>query len=376
MDLLRYDLRRRALRWESGLALVVVAIVAGGAIGSPQFLTSGNIFNAGVTNGEIAIMALPMTLIIISGEIDLSVASTLGLSSALLGFLWLRHWPMLAIFAVVLVAGALAGLVNGLLVTRLGLPSLAVMIGTLALYRGIALILLGSNSVSDFPFTYTTIGVNPVPHLGIPYSIAIFAVLAVVFGVVLHATPLGRSIFAMGNNAETALFSGIRVKRIKTSLFVTSGVICAMAGVLWTFRLSTAVQNNGVGAELNVVAIVLLAGVSIFGGKGSIPGVVLAVIAFGLLQNALLLTNFNPEAYGIVVGALLLVSVFVPNAGPLVSQARLAIRTRTSRTARLERISPCPPASSDSRPTRRPPTAPPYSDPDPPADPRLTRHPS
>ena len=334
------DLLRRGLRWETGLALVVLIILAGGTGASAQFLTSGNLFNAGVTNGEIAIMALPMTLIIISGEIDLSVASTLGLSSALLGFLWLRHWPMLAIFAVVLVAGALAGLVNGLLVTRLGLPSLAVTIGTLALYRGIALILLGSNSVSDFPFTYTTIGVNPVPHLGIPYSIAIFAVLAVVFGVVLHATPLGRSIFAMGNNAETALFSGIRVKRIKTSLFVTSGVICAMAGVLWTFRLSTAVQNNGVGAELNVVAIVLLAGVSIFGGKGSIPGVVLAVIAFGLLQNALLLTNFNPEAYGIVVGALLLVSVFVPNAGPLVSQARLAIRTRTSRTARLERISP------------------------------------
>jgi rhamnose transport system permease protein len=150
-------------------------------------------------------------------------------------------------------------------------------------------------------------------------------VLAAAFGVVLHATPLGRSVFAMGNNAQTALFSGVRVKRIKTGLFVTSGVICAMAGVLWTFRLSTAVQNNGVGAELNVVAIVLLAGVSIFGGKGSIPGVVLAVIAFALLQNVLLLSSFNPEAFGVVVGDLLLVSVFVPNAGALIAQARAAI---------------------------------------------------
>ncbi len=126
----------------------------------------------------------------------------------------------------------------------------------------------------------------------------------------------------MGNNAETALFSGIRVKRIKTGLFVLSGMICAVAGALWTFRLDTAVQGNGLGAELNVVAIVLLAGVSIFGGKGSIPGVVLAVVAFALLQNALLLTPFNQEAYGIVVGALLLVSVFVPQFGGLASRLR------------------------------------------------------
>jgi rhamnose transport system permease protein len=330
MDLLRSDLRRRALRWESGLALVVVAIVAGGAIGSPQFLTSGNIFNAGVTNGEIAIMALPMTLIIISGEIDLSVASTLGMSSALLGFLWLRHWPMLAIFAAVLALGAIAGLINGLLVTRLGLPSLAVTIGTLGLYRGVALILLGSNTVSAFPFSYTVIGVDPVPHLGVPYSIAIFAVLAVIFGVMLHLTPAGRAIFAIGNNAQTALFSGIRVKRIKTSLFVTSGMMCALAGVLWTFRLSTAVWDNGTGAELSVVAVVLLAGVSIFGGKGSIPGVVLAVIAFSLLQNALLLTNFNQEAYGLVVGGLLLASVFMPKAGSLLTQAHSLVRLRSA----------------------------------------------
>ena len=287
----------RALRWELGLAVLAVAIFAFGAIDSPSaFLTSSNLFNAGVTNGEFAIMALPMTMIIISGEIDLSVASILGMSSALLGVLWMHHWPMLGIFAALLAAGAVAGLINGVLVTRAGLPSLAVTIGTLALYRGIAIILLGSNSVSNFPSGYATIGVLPVPHLGIPYSIAIFIVAAIVFGVVLHATPLGRAIFAMGNNAETALFSGIRVKRIKTGLFVASGMTCAVAGALWTFRLDTAVQGNGLGAELNVVAIVLLAGVSIFGGKGSIPGVVLAVLAFALLQNALLLTPFNQEA--------------------------------------------------------------------------------
>ena len=308
---------RGSVRWETGLLLLVVAIVIFGAVTSPQFLTSGNFFNTGVTSGEIAIMALPMTLIIISGEIDLSVASILGMSSALLGVLWSHHWPMPAIFVVVALLGIVAGLINGLLVTRVGLPSLAVTIGTLALYRGVALILLGANTVSNFPSAYTNIGVLPLPHTQIPYNIAIFVVLAVIFGVVLHATATGRSIYAMGASAEAALFAGIRVKRVKTMLYMVSGLVCALAGVLWTFRLATAVQNNGLGLELDVVAIVLLGGVSIFGGKGTLAGVVLAVIAFAGLQNALLLTNFNQEATGIVIGALLLVSVFAPNAGRL-----------------------------------------------------------
>ena len=131
---------------------------------SPDFLTASNLFNLGVTSGEVAIMALPMTLIIISGEIDLSVASILGMSSALLGFLWARHWPMLAIFVVVALLGVAAGLFNGLMVTRVGLPSLAVTIGTLALYRGVALIILGSSTISNFPAPYSTIGVLGVAN--------------------------------------------------------------------------------------------------------------------------------------------------------------------------------------------------------------------
>jgi rhamnose transport system permease protein len=307
---------RWAARWETGLALVVVIIAIVGTSVSSQFFTSTNFFNLGLTNGEIAIMTLPMTLIVISGEIDLSVASTLGLASALLGFLWSKGWPMMAIFVLIAVVGLAAGAVNGLLVTRVGLPSLAVTIGTLALYRGIATILLGPNTVANFPARYTNLGVNAVPFTGgyLTYSAASFVVLAVIFGVVLHATPVGRSIYAMGASTEAARFAGIRVKRIKTILFMVSGLVCSLAGVLWTFRLDTAVQNNGLGLELDVVAIVLLAGVSIFGGKGSIAGVVLAILAFAGLQNALLLTNFNQEAAGIVTGALLLLSVFAQSA--------------------------------------------------------------
>jgi rhamnose transport system permease protein len=317
---------RSALRWETGLAVVVILILVIGDAASPDFLTGNNLFNLGLTNGEIAIMTLPMTLIIISGEIDLSVASILGMSSSLLGFLWARGWPMPAIFVTIAIAGVAAGAVNGLLVTRLRLPSLAVTIGTLALYRGIATILLGPDTVSNFPTAYTNLGVNAVPFTGndMTYSTLIFIAGAIVFGVVLHATPAGRAIYAMGASAEAAQFAGIRVKRIKTILFMVSGFICSLAGVLWTFRLDTAVQNNGLGLELSVVAIVLLAGVSIFGGKGSLIGVVLAVLAFAGIQNALLLTNFNQEATGIVTGALLLASVFLPAVGRLRRRRRLS----------------------------------------------------
>src|SRR3954454_6679731 len=323
-----------ARRWETGLALLAVIIAIAGAAVSSSFFTSNNFFNLGLSNGEIAIMTLPMTLIVISGEIDLSVASILGMSSALLGFLWARHWPMLAIFALIAVVGLAAGAVNGLLVTRLGLPSLAVTIGTLALYRGVATILLGPSTVANFPETYTNLGVNAVPFTGndLTYSAAIFIVLAIFFGVILHSTPFGRSVFAMGASVEAAQFAGIRVKRIKTILFMTSGLVCALAGVLLTFRLNTAVQNNGLGLELDVVAIVLLGGVSIFGGKGSLIGVVLAVLVFAGIQNALFLTNFNQEAAGIVTGALLLLSVFGRNAASF--SGRLRARLPAGRRGR------------------------------------------
>ena len=172
--------------------------------------------------------------------------------------------------------------------------------------------ILGSNIVSTFPARYTSIGVNPVGSTFLSWSVVFFLILAVIFGVVLQLTPFGRSLFVIGQNKDAAIYAGIRVKRVKLLLFVVSGIICSFAGILYTFRLSTAVQDNGLGLELNVVAIVLLGGVSIFGGRGSIIGVVLAVAVYAALQNALFLTSFPQRAFGIVTGCLLLISVLGP----------------------------------------------------------------
>ena len=327
---------RSLVRWEVGLGFALMAVIVFGVIASSQFLTSFNLFYLNLSIGEIAIMTLPMTLLIATGEIDLSVASILGMSSALLGDLYSHGWSMPLVIAVVLVVGALAGWVNGFLVTRVGLPSLAVTIGTLTLYRGIAIVILGPNTISTFPARYTNVGVTPLPHTGgyLSYSVGIFIVLAVVFAVALHATPFGRSLFAMGANDEAARYAGIRVKRTKLILFVVSGAVCALAGILYTFRLSTAVQNNGIGLELNVVTIVLLGGVSIFGGRGTIIGVVLAIAVFAGLQNALFLTNFQQSAMGVVTGSLLLLSVLIPNLSAFAERGRDFLRRRELGAAR------------------------------------------
>jgi rhamnose transport system permease protein len=323
---------RPAVRWETGLLIAFLAIVLLGTEVSDKFLTRGNLFYLCISIGELAIMTLPLTLIVLTGEIDLSVASILGLCSAMLGYLVLHGWALGWAFVVVIVLGIAAGAFNGLLVTRVGLPSLAVTIGTLTLYRGLAIVILGPNIVSTFPARYTNIGINPVGNTFLSWSIVFFLVLAVIFGVVLHLTPFGRSLFVIGQNTDAALYAGIRVKRIKLLLFVVSGIICAFAGILYTFRLSTAVQDNGLGLELNVVAIVLLGGVSIFGGRGSMIGVVLAVAVYAALQNALFLTSFPQRAFGIVTGCLLLLSVLAPNAGSFARRGRAAIRRRQARS--------------------------------------------
>jgi rhamnose transport system permease protein len=309
-------------RWETFLVVAIAGLIALGAFLSPFFLTPGNFSNLIAALMEVAIMALPMTLIIVAGEIDLSVESMAGLASALTGFLWAAGVPLTVAIPIVLLVGALGGLLNGLLVARGGLPSLVVTLGTLALFRGLALIVLGPRGISNFPPAFTELGFGHVPGTLIPWPFVIFLALAAILGIVLHRTWIGRQIYAVGKNTGAARFSGVRVTRVRTGLFVLSGLIAALAGIILTSRLSSARADAGAGMTLTVVTVVLLGGVNIFGGSGTIPGVVLAVIAVAVMQNALRLASVTVEVQSIALGLLLILSVVIPN---FAHQAKSAI---------------------------------------------------
>jgi rhamnose transport system permease protein len=322
------------LRWETLLLVLLGCTILYGSSVSPYFLQSTNLFYICLNVGEVAIMALPLTLIVVTGEIDLSVASMLGLSGVLMAELFKHGWPIWPAMLAAVALGMVLGAFNGFLVTRVGLPSLAVTIGTLTLYRGIAQGILPTDTIGGFPPHLTNIGVQPIPGTHIPYSIAFFGALAVVFAVVLHATPLGRSIFAIGAGQEAAFFAGVRVKRIKFWLYVLSGTLSGFAGVLWTLRFASARYDSGIGLELYVVTIVLLGGISIFGGRGTILGVVLAVAVLGTLQTALTQDLVPAQDQNIVVGGLLLASVIVPNARDMVGRARTRLSSWEARRHR------------------------------------------
>ena len=318
----RHSWTQSLARWETLLLVALIGLIIVGNALSPFFLTAGNFSNLIAALMEVAIMALPMAMIIILGEIDLSVEAMAGLASALLGFLWAAGVPLSVGIPVVLVVGILGGLLNGLLIARGGLPSLVVTLGTLALFRGLALIVLGPRGVSDFPPEFTEFGFGHVPGTLIPWPFVVFVVLAVVLAIVLHRTWIGRQVYAIGRNTGAARFSGVRVTRVKVSLFAFTGLIAALAGIILTARLSSARADAGEGMTLTVVTVVLLGGVNIFGGSGTIPGVVLAVLVVAVMQNALRLASVSVEVQSIALGLLLILSVVIPT---FAHQARSAI---------------------------------------------------
>jgi rhamnose transport system permease protein len=316
------EFRRRLATWDSIIILLTVLVLVVASFSVTNFGTSRNFTFLILDLLPIMLVALPMTFIIVTGEIDLSVASILGLSGALLGWFWNHNWPIEAIIPVVLVIGGVAGLFNGFLVTRVGLPSLAVTIGTLTLYRGLAFVVLGDTAVANLPLNYTDWAFGTFAGTQLPNPFIVYVVLAIVFGFVLHRTTFGRSLFAIGANEEAAFFSGLRVKRIKLGLFVLSGAISALAGIIFALRFGSARADNGTGLELSVVAVVLLGGVSIFGGKGHMLGVVVAVLLLAAIRSALTINDVADEVLTIVTGSLLLLSVLGPSVAARVREMR------------------------------------------------------
>ena len=299
--------------WDTAVIALLVACLVVAEVSVENFTNTGNLRFLLLDSIALALLALPMTLIIITGEIDLSVASTLGLTSAVMGQLWVTGLPLELIVVLCVLLGALLGAVNGTFITRFGLPSLAVTIGTLAAYRGFAFVVLGNRAVADFPLGWTTTSTRALGETFIPLALLPLIVLAVVFAVVLHRTPTGRALYVIGHNDEAATFAGIDAARTRFWLFVTSGAVSGLAGVFWTLRYASARADNAQGLELAVVAAVLLGGVSIFGGRGSLAGVLAAVLLIGTIRNALQLDGVSADVLDIVTGGLLIVSVLAPN---------------------------------------------------------------
>ena len=260
----------------------------------------------------ILLIALPMTMIMITGEIDLSVASVVGLSSVLVGVL--HHdagmsIPLAAVFAIVI--GGVCGALNGFLVSYVGLPSLAVTIGSLALFRGIAQGLLGTKAVTDFGEKWTDLAKERIFGQGTSYPTILipFLVLLALTVWMLHYSTFGRGIYEIGLNKEAAHFTGVNVETTKFWLFVMSGAVSAFAGIYYTLRFGSARGDNATGLELQVIAAVVLGGVSVFGGKGAVHGVIAGVLLIGVISSAMRLEGQTVNLINIVIGALLVLSV-------------------------------------------------------------------
>lgn len=309
----------RALKsWESLLAVVAITIFLLNAWASPYFLDPWNLSDATFNFTEKAMIAFAMALLIVAGDIDLSVGAIVALASTAMGIAMSMGAPTPVLVAVGLATGLACGAFNGLLVARFGLPSIVVTIGTMSLFRGISYILLGDGAFTGYPSDFAWFGQGYVFWV-ITVELVIFALAAAVFGVLLHRTSFGRTVYAIGNNATAARFSGIRVDRVRFILFLLTGVMSGIAAICLTSRLGSTRPSIASGFELEVVTIVVLGGVSILGGSGTIPGVVLAAFVLGLVTFGLGLLNVPGIVMSIVVGLLLIGVIAVPR---LISKLR------------------------------------------------------
>ncbi len=310
-DRLRSPLQDKLVSWESLLLAVAIAIFIVNSLASPYFLNAWNLSDATFNFTEKAMIAFAMALLIISGEIDLSVAAIIALASTAMGVAMEMGagTPMLVLVG--LTTGVLCGAFNGALVTKLGLPSIVVTIGTMSLFRGISYIILGDGAFRGYPSSFSWFGQGYVFWV-ISVEFVIFALLAVIFGVVLHKTNFGRMVYATGNNATGALFSGVRVDRVKMTLFLLTGLMSGLAAICLTSRLGSTRPSIASGMELEVVTMVVLGGVNILGGSGSIPGVVIAAFVMGLVTFGLGLLNVPGIVMSIFIGLLLIGVIALP----------------------------------------------------------------
>ncbi|WP_431297762.1 ABC transporter permease [Tabrizicola sp. BL-A-41-H6] len=305
------QLRSTLGSWEGFLLAVLVLIYLVNAMNSAVFLTVGNQINMFQLSVEKIIVALVMTFVIINGEIDLSVASVMGLAACAFGWLVQAGVPSAGAVAIAMAIGFLCGAFNAFFIVWFGIPSLVVTLATMIAFRGFARVLVEDRGISDFPDWFDRLGqggfIGPVP-----FAMVVFAVLALIAYLLLQRTAFGRKVYFIGANRAVAEYSGLDVKVVKAKIFIASGVISALAGLLFAARVGAVRGDIASGFELDVITMVLLGGVSIFGGAGTMSGTILAILIVLAMRNGMALQNITGHIQTGVLGVLLILSVMVP----------------------------------------------------------------
>ena len=305
---------RKLGQWDVLLAALLVGILLIGMVTTPGYLSTFNVESAIGVMGEKALMILPLTLLIVAREIDISVASVAALSACCAGEALHAGAPLPIAVLVSISVGVGCGAVNGFCVTVLGLPSLVVTLGTLALFRGLCYVILGSSVLTDVPSSLVNFGTQPIGGSLVPQDILPFVVLAPLFGLLLHLRPMGRRIYAVGGSPETALYSAVRTAQIRFGLFIASGALCGIAGLINLGRITEATPDAMLGYELDAITIVFLGGVSFLGGSGRMSAVLLSLAVVCFLENLLQLNYVGAYGQGTAIGVLLIASLVLANA--------------------------------------------------------------
>lgn len=297
--------------WEAFLLLITAVVFVLNTLASPYFLDPWNLSDATFNFTEKAVVALPLALLIICREIDLSVASIIALCSVVMGLLAEAGFSIPVLVLGSLIAGTLCGFLNGVLVTRFDIPSIVVTIGTMSLFRGITYIILGDTALKNYPSGFEYFGQGYV-YWVFSFEFVSFLVLAAVFYFLLHRTNFGRRTYAIGNNPTAAFYSGINVARHRLILFCLVGLFCGLASVMLTSRLGSTRPTIALGWELSIITMVVLGGVNILGGSGTISGVVIAVFLMGLVTFGLGLLNVPGIVMSIIIGLMLIAVIAMP----------------------------------------------------------------
>jgi len=300
------------MTWELILFVIFIVVIIVNSYLSPYFLDLFNILDTTFNFMEKAIVALPMIFVIICGDIDISVAGIIALSSLLMGMASAAGAATGTLVLVGLGTGLAAGFLNGLIITGFGIPAIAVTIGSMSLFRGISYAVLGDQAYTKYPQSFAFFGQGYIENTTIPFELLLFIVLAVVFGFLLHRTTFGRKVYTIGNNATTARFSGVPVNRIRLIVFSLSGMMSGLAAILLTSRIGSTRPNIASGWELEIITTVVLGGVAISGGKGNILGVIIGIFLIGFLKFGMGLINVPGKVMNIVIGFLLIFAIMLP----------------------------------------------------------------